>query len=446
MNASAVPAAAADALLAAMLVDIGSSLGRPIRLLLGLPIIVAGFAVAARAMWRVDDTRPVAWLPHSSFVLFVMAAVGLFTPSLHGALWYEAGRRLFSVLALAAVGVFAGAPAPHSRRAVTAVIVGAAVLHLATPLGVPQPEIDVWHWTQGCIRALLHGVHPYTVRPEDIAEGAFQIQHTAAVYPYMPLTLLAFAPGFLLFGDYRFVAALSVPVTVALNRASGARLGLDRRFIDATSLAFLLCPRAVLVTSNGWNEPLLVVAVSAFVYLAVRWPGGLAQAIVFLLLPGLKQYVIAPVLLYLAFKPRPRALFIVVAVAVTSATVAPFLLWAWRPTIDGILYQMIGPAQPRLDSYSLVALVAVLTGVFVSRWVSVAVQLIVAAIAGARLRRHGLAGLLLASSLALCATFLAGWQAFQNYYYLVSAMLLVSAITMAGSDRHAAHMSVRTCS
>ena len=78
-----IPAAAADALLAAMLMDIGSSLGRPIRLLLGLPIIVAGFAVAARAMWRVDDTRPVAWLPQTGCVLFVMAAVGLVTPSLH---------------------------------------------------------------------------------------------------------------------------------------------------------------------------------------------------------------------------------------------------------------------------------------------------------------------------------------------------------------------------
>ena len=94
MNASAVPmipAAAADALLAALLIHIGSSLGRPIRLLLGLPIIVAGFAVAARAMWRVDDTRPVAWLPQTGCVLFVMAAVGLVTPSLHGALWYEDG-------------------------------------------------------------------------------------------------------------------------------------------------------------------------------------------------------------------------------------------------------------------------------------------------------------------------------------------------------------------
>lgn len=317
----------------------------------------------------------------------------------------------------------------------TAVIIAAAALHFATPLGVPQPEIDVWHWTQACIGALLHGVHPYTVQPADVVDSALQVQNTAAVYPYMPLTLLAFAPGLLLFGDYRFVSALCVPVTVALNRATGVRLGLDRRFIDATTLAFLLHPRAVLVTSNGWTEPLLVVVVSAFVHLAVRWPGGLGETVVFLLLPGLKQYVIAPVLLYLVIKPRPRALFVVVGVAVVSMTVAPFFVWAWHPTMDGIVYQMIGPTQPRRDSYSLVAPIAVLTGAFVSRWVSVVVQLIVATIAGARLHRHGLAGLMLASALALCATFLTGWQAFQNYYYLVGAMLLVSAITLSPFSR-----------
>src|SRR2546426_4289166 len=157
-----IPAAAADALLAAMLMDIGSSLGRPIRLLLGLPIIVTGFAVAARAMWRVDDTRPVAWLPQTGCVLFVMAAVGLVTPSLHGALWYEAGRRVFSLLALVAVGVFAGGPARLGRRAGMGVMVGASALHLATPPGGPQPEVGGRHRSQACLPAPVAGAHPYT--------------------------------------------------------------------------------------------------------------------------------------------------------------------------------------------------------------------------------------------------------------------------------------------
>jgi hypothetical protein len=312
-----------------------------------------------------------------------------------------------------------------------AVIVLAPALHLATPFAIPEPAIDVWSWTQTCIRALLHGVHPYTI-PAEIAVRVPGQWGTAAVYPYMPFTLAAFSPGFMLFGDYRFVSALCVPSTVALIRATGRRLQVDRSLVDAATLAFLVFPRAVEVTCYGWTEPLLVTALFAFVYLAVRAPGGAGEAIAFFLLPSLKQYFVAPVLLYLA-AARTRLPALAAGMAVAAMTVVPFLLWNWRPTIEGMTTQMIAPYGPRLDSDSLVALMGAKTGIIVSRWVSVAVQLLVAAIAWARLRRHGLGGLLLASALALCATFLCGWQAFVNYYYLVSAMLVAAALLLSSS-------------
>ena len=109
----------------------------------------------------------------------------------------------------------------------------------------------------------------------------------------------------------------------------------------------------------------------------------------------------------------------------------PFLVWNWRPTVTGIVVQMIAPIEPRLDAMSLVALLGRTTGLYASRWVSVVVQLFVGGLAYARLEGHGLAGLLLASALALCATFLTGWQAFTNYYYFVSEMLLLAAMLSA---------------
>jgi hypothetical protein len=326
--------------------------------------------------------------------------------------------------------VFGYGPARHARRAVTAVIVAGTALHLVTLFAVPDPKIDVWIWTQTCIQALLGGVHPYTVDGARVITNVYHLGPTASLFPYMPLTLVAFAPAYVLFGDYRVLSALCVPATVALNRATGRQLGLDSRLIDATTLAFLLFPRGAWLTCFGWTEPLLVVVLSAFVYLATRAPGGTAQAIAFLLLPALKQYIVAPVLLFLAIS-RPRASVAAVALTVAAATVVPFLIWDWRPTIAGILAQMLSPAQPRMDSTSLVALVGLLTGVHVTRWVSVVVQFLVAGMAYARLRDHGLGGLLLASSLALYATFLTGWQAFMNYYYLVAEMLLLTAIVLA---------------
>jgi len=439
-----LPVLAADTLRACLWVGIGSCIRGDLLFLLGLPVVLASFVVAWRVMWCLGGARtaPVVdrsiagprapWLPKTCLWLALMAVVGLAAPSTIGPLWYDLAKRVYFVLGLAAVGVFRYGSARQSTRAVRVLIVAATVLHVVTVVAVPIPDIDVWIWTQACLQALLQGVHPYTVDVVDLITKVLNLGPTATVYPYMPLTLVAFAPAYALFGDYRVMLAVCVPATVALNRAAGRQLGLDRRFIDATTLAFLLFPRGVWLTCFGWNEPLLVVVLSGFVYLATRAPGGTAQAIAFVLLPALKQYIVAPVVLFLAII-RPRASVAATAMTVAAATVVPFLIWDWRSTVHGIAAQMLAPAQPRLDSTSLVALVELLTGVTVTRWLSVSVQFLVAGVAYARLRDHGLGGLLLASALAMNATFLAGWQAFMNYYYLVGEMLLLAAMVLAAA-------------
>ena len=155
-------------------------------------------------------------------------------------------------MAIGAAALVARGDTPGSRRAVAAVIVLASALHLATPFAIPEPPIDVWSWTQTCIRALLHGVHPYTI-PAELAVRGADLWRTAAVYPYMPFTLVAFSPGVMLLGDYRQVSALCVPATVALIRAMGRRLQVDRSLVDAATLAFLVFPRAS--TPTCWAGP-----------------------------------------------------------------------------------------------------------------------------------------------------------------------------------------------
>jgi hypothetical protein len=120
--------------------------------------------------------------------------------------------------------------------------------------------------------------------------------------------------------------------------------------------------------------------------------------------------------------------------SVAAATIAPFGLWQWRPTLAGMVFQFGAQRIPRADAHSLAALLMATTGAYPGKWVSVASQFVVGAIAYLRLRLHGLSGLLLGSALALQATFLSGWQAFVNYYYLVGVLLLLATMTLAAQD------------
>jgi hypothetical protein len=440
-----VPTAAVTVIIAAMILETGSSIRGHLLFLLGLPLTIVAFVIAASAIWAVGGTTKLTWLKSTSFWLSVMATAGLLNSSLHGPAWYEVSRYLFYVGGLIGAGILTGGNRQTGRRVVQLLILIALILHLLTPLALPDPGIDVWTWTQTCVRALLHGIQPYGVQAPDEWNGAFDYGYSLTVYPYPPATLLAYAPVVAMLDDFRYLLAFSLPATIAFIRATGARLHVDEALVDVITLAIVLHPRSLSFTAFGWTEPLLVVVAAAFVYLVVKRPRGLGQAAAFFLLPALKQYVLVPTILYLAMKPARNWLRTTLfGLAVAGLTVVPFLVWDWRLTLSGIVFQAVELKTPRLDSDSLIALAGVVTGTYPGRWWSVAVQFVVGGIAYWRLKDAGLAGLLLASAITMFATFLFAWQAFFNYYYFVTVLLLLGGLVLAaGKDPWARECSGR---
>lgn len=428
-----MPAAAAVTLAAYVLVTIGSCLRGDVLFVLGVPLTSAGFIVAWVAASRRRGSRrewPTAW---AALALSSLAATGLASPPAGGAWWYEASVRAYFGLAIVLIGVWAGAEPRGRRRAIAVLVAGAVALQLVTPFGV-HAVVDVWSWTETCTRALLQGVHPYTVRAPDLLRGAFYYGPAGTIYPYMPLTLLASAPWVALFGDYRMGLACCLPATVALMRAAGRRLAIDAAIVDVITLALVLHPQAHAITAVGYMEPLLVTTAAAFLLFAVTAPAGYGEAAAFLLLPATKQYAAAPAALYLAMRGRLRTA--AAGAAIAAATVAPFLIWNWRATIDGVLFFVRAPLGFRTDSDSLAALVAALTGVEAPRVLAVVTQFAVATLLYPLLKDRGLSGLLLASAISLLASFLVATQAFTNYYYFAGALLLFSALAAAqGTER-----------
>jgi len=393
---------------------------------IGVGFLVAGFVFGWRALRVADGDEP--GLGVACGALSVCAALGVLNdPPSPTPAWYQAAHRALPALAIVLVGVFAAGSPSTKRRIALALLLLTSALALLTPLALPSPRIDVWAWNQHCARALLDGIHPYATQAPDIYRGAFDYGYRTNVLPYMPLVVLADAPAVALAGDYRYLLALCIPSSAWLLRAAGRRLGVAPSTIDLLTMALVLHPRLVYIVAFGWSEPLLVLALATFVYRRARSPGGIGQAIAFYLLPSLKQYALAPALLYVASRPRPRALL--VGLAVAAATVAPFLLWNARATVDGLLFSFRHTTF-RADSLSLTAAIARLGGGAAPKWLGLAAQLAVAALAWAFARRRGAGALLVASALAVHASFLLGSQAFINYYLFVEAAYLAGALML----------------
>jgi hypothetical protein len=283
-------------------------------------------------------------------------------------------------------------------------------------------------------------VHPYTARVDDVYHGTFQGGYVSSVYPYMPATLLAHVPSVALFGDYRIGLALCLPATVAFVRGAGRRLHVDPRALDAMTLALVLHPRSAFIVGSGYNEPLLTLAAAVFVYAAARAPDGAVASIAFWMMPAMKQYFVAPALmrLFSTFDDPRKRRATMAGMLVAAATAAPFLIWRWSATLDGILFQVRPSIGFRPDSLSVSAAFARATGWIVPWWTPLAAQCVAGAAAFTWLRHRGLGGFLLASALALVASFLFGRQAFLNYYAFVSALLLLAALVFASPVDHAA--------
>jgi len=75
------------------------------------------------------------------------------------------------------------------------------------------------------------------------------------------------------------------------------------------------------------------------------------RAIAFFLLPALKQYIVVPVAMFVAMRPRPPIRALIVGASVAAMTVVPFIVWNWHATVEGIVFQMRAPTVPRSDRH-----------------------------------------------------------------------------------------------
>ena len=241
----------------------------------------------------------------------------------------------------------------------------ALVLAVHFALGVwiighsPSPFIDVWHFQQEGIDALLNGTNPYRPIYDDIYAGtspyygpgiAVDGRLTVGL-PYPPLSLLLAMPGKLLAGDHRFAQLAAVElaaIAIFLTRPG--------RIAAGAALVLLFMPRTFFMAERGFTEPFGVLLLAVSVLVAVRAPRFLGVAVGLVI--AVKQYLLLGLplaILLLDRRSRERWRLGIVATATALVVTAPLALWDlgafYRSTVEFLALQPY-----RADSLTFLAL------------------------------------------------------------------------------------------
>jgi hypothetical protein len=299
------------------------------------------------------------------------------------------------------------------------------VLGIWTIRHTPEPGIDVITFQREGLRALSEGKNPYAItmpqvygNQEYYGAGLTENGRLLIGHPYPPLSLLIEWPFHAATGEYRYA------LLAALAAAAWLLASVGRTSTGALAAVLLLfTPRSFFVVEQGWTESLVVLAIAAAVYAAIRKPAWLPLALGALF--AMKQYAIflAPIAFMLvAPVDRRKTLGILArAIAFAAAITLPFALWdlpAFHRSV--VEFQFLQPF--RIDSLSYLAWYARIAGSQPAAWVGFGAMLAALVVVLWRSPRTP-AGFAAGGATILFAFFAFNKQAFCNYYFVVVGAL-----------------------
>jgi len=445
-QSSAILLAAAAFSLGALLQFTNGSVppGLMSRAMVGLSIVAAlgaagAFAMAPARIAAVGPRTVHRWLGGMLFVqlvlfLFKRPALSLPVDDKAWVLPIAIGIALVGIAAVAAIRDW-----PRFGRWLlpTAIVVFVALGNW-TIRHTPDPGIDVITFQREGLRAISEGANPYSLNmprvygnSEYYGAGLTESGRLLIGYPYPPLSLLFEWPFHAVFGDFRYalLAALAA-AAVLLARMSRNLTGA----LAATSLLFT--PRSFFVIEQGWTESLVVLALAAVVWSAIRKPAWLPLTLGAFF--AMKQYAVflAPVAFMLVPPADRRKTMGVLARAILVAAIVtlPFALWDVQGFMRSVVeFQFRQPF--RIDSLSYLAWFARMTGSQPAAWVGFVAMCAAMAIVAWRSPRTP-AGFAAGGAMILFAFFAFNKQAFCNYYFVVvGALWAATSATGASGPR-----------
>ena len=288
--------------------------------------------------------------------------------------------------------------------------------------------MDTYTFQRDAGTNLLHGIDPYgstqgnifdprltslLYGPGEVINGRVQVG-----FQYPPLTLLWVLPGYLL-GDIRvsYILAVIISAWFLVAMHPGAR----NLWIVSV---LLFSPLTFLVERLCWTEPLVLMALSATVYAAVKKSWWLPIALGLFLATKQYNFLALPLIGFFIDRFEWKAYWKLtgLSLAVGMASVLPFAIWnlrgLWR---DLVLFHLVQPFRQDAVSFA----------VPFPTMMKIGPLLLAAFIAWAiRAGRRNAVMFAAAYGVALLLFVLTSKQAFANYYFLIGQAFFMTAAAL----------------
>jgi hypothetical protein len=320
------------------------------------------------------------------------------------------------------------------RGQVWTLFIALAVMHFGMALLACRPGsgngIDTYTFANDSCKRLLQGINPYAsgathanIYPQHEAEFFYGSElstdgQVLVGYPYPPLALLWFLPGYLL-GNIQYSSVLAVMVSALFLLKLNPNLwGLW------TAAVLLLNPLTWFAENRCWTEPLVLMMLSILVYGAIKKHWWLP--IVLGLFLATKQYnVLAlPLIGFLVQPFQWRAYWKLLgsSLIVASATVLPFALWDFHGLWHDLAVYLLA-LPPRPDALSFAARFPFLKSVGPVLVLALVIWLM-------RIGQRTASTFSSAYGLVLLLFFITSKQAFLNYYLLIASALFLAVAAL----------------
>lgn len=302
----------------------------------------------------------------------------------------------------------------------------------------PNPIIDTFSNCSEAAAAFLGGTNPYTLTFTDIYHGGYNYA-PKLVYP--PGLLYWFTPFWAIFRDIRtaYIAADIGIVILLLKTVRKLKVSKDVGYLFP--LLWLAFPVSYFFLEQAWTDGYLAFLSIAVIYSTVsrNW---IATGLLCGILVASKQYgliVPACTVLFIFRHDGFRTAARVCALAFSTALlmIAPFLFSDAKALIDRTLVVFV-ELEMRRDSFSLVAWMVNEFDILPPGVLSLGIVLITFIATqffifkNAERKVQHLVGAIASTYLAF---FLTGKIAFCNYYYMVSALVLLLVLLQLGETK-----------